>query len=177
MTIQKTRVNEAARIVNGSRKPTEAVVADFVGRQNATRWANLTKFISANYPGVFNIEWLFGGKNQGWTLRYKKSKSFCNLIPEQGRFRVLLVFGGIERRKVEDILDSLISHVREDYQKAKTYHDGKWLFVNVDSAKVLSDIKRLLILKRHPEPRSQTAPSRAARRGQHHGLKEINESL
>jgi hypothetical protein len=45
-----------------------------------------------------------------------------------------------------------VSHVREDYVKSPTYHDGKWVFVSVGSAKVLSDIKRLLVLKRPPKP-------------------------
>ena len=50
--------------------------------------------------------------------------------------------------KVERFLPDLASHVREDYGKNTTYHDGKWMFVNVDGAKVLSDIKKLLTLKR-----------------------------
>jgi hypothetical protein len=107
-------VSESARLVDGSREPTEAEVTDFIGKQNAARWADLTQFIAANYPGVFNIEWLFGGKKYGWTLRFKKSKSFCSLVPERRRFKVLLVFGGAEREKVECLLPHLVSHVRED---------------------------------------------------------------
>jgi hypothetical protein len=144
-------VSESARLVDGSREPTEAEVADFIGKQNAARWAKLTRFIAANYPSVFNIEWLFGGKKHGWTLRFKKSKSFCSLVPERRRFKVLLVFGGAEREKVERLLPDLVSHVREDYVKSTTYHDGKWVFVSVDSLRALSDIKQLLALKRPPK--------------------------
>ena len=94
-------MSESTRMVDGSREPTEAEVADFIGKQNAARWADLTEFVAARYPGVFKIEWLFGGKKYGWTLRFKKSKSFCSLVPERRRFKVLLVFGGAEREKVE----------------------------------------------------------------------------
>jgi len=145
-------MSESTRMVDGAREPTAADVADFIGKRNAGRWAELTRFIAANYPGVFDIEWLFGGKKHGWTLRFKKSKSFCSFVPERGRFRVLLVFGGAERQKVERLLPDLVSHVREDYGKSTTYHDGRWVLVSVDSAKVVSDIERLLVLKRQPKP-------------------------
>lgn len=145
-------MNESTRMVDGSRAPTEAEVADFIGKQNTARWAQLKRFIEAGYPGVFNIEWLFGGRKYGWTLRFKKSKSFCTFVPERRRFKVLLVFGGAERQKVEPLLPRLVSHVREDYAKSNTYHDGRWVFVEVDNAKVVSDIEQLLALKRQPKP-------------------------
>ena len=69
-------------------------------------------------------------------------------MPERLRFKALLVFGDAERKKVERLQPQLVSHVREDYGKSTTYHDGKWVFVSVDSGKVVSDIKQLLILKR-----------------------------
>lgn len=156
------RVSESTRMLDGSREPTEADVAEFIGKQNASRWAELARFIAANYPGVFNIEWLFGGQKYGWTLRFKKSKSFCSFVPERRRFKVLLVFGGAERQKVERLLPDLVSHGRDDYGKSTTYHDGKWVFVSVDSAKVVSDIRQLLTLKRQPKPGRQGRTPRVA---------------
>ncbi len=145
-------MNESTRLLDRTAPPTDAQVADFIGARNAARWRDLHQFIAANYPGVFNAEWLFGGQKYGWTQRFKKSKSFCSFVPERGRFMLLLVFGAAERQKVEHVLPDLISHVADDYRKAKTYHDGKWVFVDVDGEKVLSDIKRLLTLKRQPRP-------------------------
>jgi hypothetical protein len=144
-------VKESARLADGAREPSAAKVAEWIGAQNAKRWADLKEFIDSSYPGVFNVEWLFGGKKYGWSLRFKKSKSFCTFIPERARFRVLLVFGGAEREKVAAMLSALVSHVREDYQQCTTYHDGKWLFTSVDSVKALNDVKRLLELKRRPK--------------------------
>ncbi len=40
--------------------------------------------------------------------------------------------------------------VREEYLKATTYHDGKWLALVVDSKDVIADVKRLLTIKRKP---------------------------
>jgi hypothetical protein len=64
---------------------------------------------------------------------------------------VLLIFGAAERDKVEPVLPELASHVREDYLKSTTYHDGRWVLVNVDSATVLEDVKKLLVIKRQPK--------------------------
>ena len=45
-------MSESTRLVDGSREPTKAEVADFIGKQNAARWAELTRFIAANYPAL-----------------------------------------------------------------------------------------------------------------------------
>ena len=124
-SVVEERVNESARMVDGAKEPSAAKVAEWIGARNFKRWPDLREFIDSSYPGVFEVEWLFGGKKHGWALRFKKSKSFCTLIPERERFRVLLVFGGTEREKVKAIQSSLVSYVREDYQKSPTYHDGK----------------------------------------------------
>lgn len=155
-------MSEPVRMSDGSRKPTDDEVVVFIGKQNAARWAELREFIAAHYPGIFNIEWLFGGKKHGWTQRFKKSRSFCSFVPEQGLFKLLLVFGGAERGRVEQCLPALASHVRDDYEKSTTYHDGKWVLVSVDSAEVVSDIKQLLILKRKPGVGSQAGMTEAA---------------
>jgi len=144
-------MSEFARMVGGARAPSAASVARWIGAANAKRWGDLRAFIDSRYPGVFKVEWLFGGKKGGWALRFKKSKSFCTFIPEQGRFRVLVVFGAEEQEKVKAILSGLVSHVRQDYQQSTTYHDGRWLFTTVDGAQALKDVKRLLELKRRPK--------------------------
>jgi hypothetical protein len=97
---------------------------------------------------VFSPEWLFGGKKHGWTLRYKKGKSFCTLIPEKNRFAIQLVFGAEERAKVEAMRTELSPQTRRQYDKAPTFHDGKWLFLTVDSDLVVDDVQRLLAAKR-----------------------------
>lgn len=149
----------STRLVNSTREPDARQVAEWIGPRAYKRWQDLTRFIENSYPAVFRRTWLFGGNKYGWFLRFKKSKSFCSLIPERGRLGVLLVFGAEERTKVEELLPSLTPHVQEVYRKSKTFHDGRWVFVPVDNAKVLSDIERLLILKRKPKALRKTKPT------------------
>jgi len=140
------------RMLDPSKEPTPASVSQWIGPKNYRHWTQITRFIETNYPDVFENKWWFGGKKFGWSLRFKKSKSFCNLIPEQNRFKVLLVFGGKERERAESLLPELVSHVRDDYASAATFHDGKWVASVVDSQKVLADVEKLLMLKRRPKP-------------------------
>ena len=139
------------RMVDGDRQPDAASVAKWVGADSYKRWARLTEFIEGNYPGVFAPDWIFGGKKYGWGLRFKKSKSFCTLIPERGRLVVQIVFGAEEREKVEKILPELSPSLRQMYADATTYHDGKWLAIAADRKETLDDIERLLAVKRKPK--------------------------
>jgi hypothetical protein len=140
------------RMLDGDKEPDPISVSHWVGSRNYKRWTHIVRFIETNYPGVFSPDWLFGGKKYGWGMRYKKSKSFCTLIPERNRLKIQIVFGGEERKKVDAILPELVSHARADYAAATTYHDGKWLGLVVDSEGVLADVERLLTIKRKPKP-------------------------
>jgi hypothetical protein len=144
-------VSEHARMLDGAKPPTIGQVAEWIGPRASAHWAELTEFIESRYSGVFDRTWWFGGKKWGWSLRFKKSKSFCNLIPERGQFKALLVFGAEERKRVEAVLPQLSSHLPDDYAKANTFHDGKWVAAVVDSRKAVTDIERLLVVKRKPK--------------------------
>lgn len=140
----------AERMLDRDMQPNESSLAGFLGKESYDYWTRIVGFIDSTYPGIFAPEWLYGGKH-GWNLRYKKSKSFCTLIPERERLLVQIVFGAEERAKTEAILPELVSHAREDYISATTYHDGKWLALLVDGDDVLKDIERLLAVKRKPK--------------------------
>ncbi|TVR55983.1 MAG: DUF3788 domain-containing protein [Spirochaetaceae bacterium] len=113
-------------------------------------WTAVTAMIERNYPGVFDPNWQFGGKKHGWSLRYKKSKSFCTLIPENGCFAMLIVFGGAEREKLDTIRGEISEAMLAAYDSATTYHDGKWFFFAVDNDDTVRDVERLLAVKRRP---------------------------
>ena len=154
-------------MLDGGKPPEPGQVAEWIGPRASARWDELTEFIESRYPSVFDRSWWFGGKKGGWSLRFKRSKSFCNLVPERGQFKALLVFGAEEREKVEAVLPELRSHVRDDYAKATTFHDGKWVATVVDSRNVVADVERLLVVKRKPKDGGPpvTAPVRALRVG------------
>jgi len=131
--------------------PSDLEVAAWLGNDSHNYWLLMTKIIAQNYPNLFTSEWLFGGKKHGWSLRYKKSRSFCTFIPEKNRFRLLIVFGAEERAKVETVREGLSPATQQKYDAATTYHDGKWLLLTIDNDQVVKDAMVLLAVKRRPK--------------------------
>jgi len=144
----------SSRITAPNNPPNDSEIAVWIGKEAYRYWKGTVERIEQLYPNVFCPEWLFGGKKHGWSLRYKKSKSFCTLIPEKNRFALLIVFGAEERTKVEGMRDSLTPLTKTEYDKAATYHDGKWLLLTIDSENVLQDAFLLLAVKRKPKASS-----------------------
>ncbi len=146
------------RLIDKSSIPNEKTVAKFIGTDNHKRWKRLLKFIDENYEGVFKQnEWLYGGKKNGWYLRFKKSKSFCSLIPEENKFLLQIVFGAEEREKTELILKELDPEIRKKYKDAKIFFDGKWMLLDFNRDNMIDDVIKLLMIKRKPKVKSKIA--------------------
>lgn len=139
------------RITDPNAPPTLNQLESWLGKTAYAYWRQVESLIDRQYPGVFSPEWLYGGKKHGWSLRYKKSKSFCTLIPEKGRCLLMIIFGAQERMGVEAIRSQLSPMVLEAYDQATSYHDGKWLLLEIRSVQVLADAGRLLTVKRKPK--------------------------
>ena len=145
-------MNESiTRMTQPFNPPNDTEIAEWIGYEAYEYWKHVTHLIERNYSSIFTPEWLFGGKKHGWSLRYKKNKSFCTFIPEKNRFALLIVFGAKEREKVENIRDSLSTRTQMEYDKTTTYHDGKWVLLTINSDKVVEDVMNLLVIKRKPK--------------------------
>lgn len=139
------------RMAKPGSPPAIPEVKAWIGAKAYGFWDRITQMITLRYLGIFVPEWLYGGKKHGWSLRYKKSKSFCTLIPEKGCLKILIVFGADERAKIENVRSKLSASVRKQYDAATTYHDGKWVLLTIDSNEILKDIEVLLTVKRKPK--------------------------
>jgi hypothetical protein len=142
------------RITDKSAPPIDSVLRDWIGTESFDHWAELRNWIDAFYPGVFEPDWLYGGKKRGWSLRYKKTKAFCTLIPEYKMFSVMVVFGRTERENFEARRYVWRSQLVTLYDAAPAYPDGKWLKVTISSADDWNDVTELLIMKRPPRTRA-----------------------
>jgi hypothetical protein len=145
------------RIVAPGSPPDETVLRDWLGARAWRHWQALATQIEADYPGVFAPDWIYGGKTHGWSLRFKKSKSFCTLIPEYRRLLVQIVFGKAEQAKAEELLPQLRPALRDIYTGAPVFMDGKWLAIPIESQDDLADVARLLFVKRRPARNSRRA--------------------
>lgn len=138
------------RMVQATNPPSEADVAGWLGKSAYAHYKRIRKLVDESYPGVFCPEWLYGGRKHGWSLRYKKNRSFCTLIPERDNLALLIVFGKDERAKAEALRESFSEKSWAEYEKATVYHDGKWMVLNVDSERAIEDIMLFLKAKRKP---------------------------
>jgi hypothetical protein len=146
------RMNEQAlRMTDADHSPTPEELGEWLGNSAYSFWERFSRFIGETYPGVFSPEWLFGGKKHGWSLRYKKSRSFCTMVPERGRFSLVIVFGAEERAKAEAILPRLSEETGKAYSEAATCHDGKWVLLDIGNDSAFNDAAALLAVKRKPK--------------------------
>jgi len=138
------------RINDKSAPPDESAVRDWIGPKAFKHWAALRGWIDISYPGVFDPEWLYGGKKRGWVLRYKKTKAFCTLLPGYRLLSVQVILGRAEREKFEERRHVWRPRVVELYDEAHEYPDGKWLTLAVSSADDRHDVTELVSMKRPP---------------------------
>jgi hypothetical protein len=138
------------RITDKSVPPDESALLEWIGPEAFARWSEVRKWIDEYYPGVFAPDWIYGGKNRGWSLRYKKTKALTTLVPEYKRFSAIVVLGGAEREKFEERRYVWRPQLVKLYDDAKTYIDGKWLMLAIGSADDFDDETKLLTMKRPP---------------------------
>lgn len=151
------------RLTDPGGPPDDKSLEAWLGDKPYQLWTELAGLIKKSYPDIFAPEWLFGGKQHGWSLRYKKSKSFCTFVPEKGRFILVIVLGKTEREGFENLREKLSSRTQKIYDDSPTYHDGKWLALSLQSQQSLREALMILGIKRKPHKclalRSRRTPS------------------
>jgi hypothetical protein len=129
-------------------KPTEKDFLALIG-PGAGLWTGLRQYLAENYGG-HRPELSVGKKERDWTIRYRRSgKTLVTLMPEEGGFCALVVLGKDEVEKARKV--ELNAAVREVFDKAKQYHDGRWLWIRPKTKGDLASVKALLAVKRQPQ--------------------------
>ncbi|HEM7851012.1 TPA: DUF3788 domain-containing protein [Burkholderia multivorans] len=125
----------------------------------------MQSWIDASYPGVFEPDWIYGGRKRGWSLRYKKTRALCTLVPSYRHLSVLVVLGKAEREKFDERRYSWSPQLVQLYDEARAYPDGKWLTIEIASADGRRELTDLIGMKRAPvdQPLKRAVPLRASR--------------
>jgi hypothetical protein len=155
------------RMVDKQKRPDTESLASWLGKSAFGRWNRVVHYIEDSYPGVFAPEWLYGGQKHGWCYRFKKSKSFCTLIPARNRLLVQVVFGKEERTRADSLVGSLSPAGASAYAHAPTFHDGTWMLLPVLRDSDIRDIRLLLSAKRRPARSLSTISERSGRERKH----------
>lgn len=128
------------------KNPTEKDFLALIGPK-AELWSEIRTYLASHYD--HKPELSVGKKEYDWTIRYRKSgKRLVTLMPEQGGFCVLIVLGKEEIEKVGHA--KLNKHVKDIFENAKQYHDGRWLWIRTKTKSDLASITALLRVKKKP---------------------------
>ena len=79
-----------------------------------------------------------------------KRKNVGNFLYKRRIFTALIIFGKKEREKFEESGDMFSDYINGFYTNSKTYHDGKWMFIDVVDTAYVTDIISLINIKKKP---------------------------
>ena len=129
--------------------PTAEELNYIMGEKVFKNWCAINNFILKNYN--MDILWNSGGKTGVYELKYRKSgKTFCALYPREQGMRVLIIFGKGERDKFESSREDFSEYINNFYNNTQQYHDGAWLYLDIISDEIVTDIEKLLLIKKKP---------------------------
>ena len=138
------------RMLDKTRKPDSREIKSFIGDQVATKWLEMEDFLKTHYD--FKPETVFYGNKYGWTVRYRKSgRTLCSLFPEKGSFTVLITLGKKESDLVLSMKNELSSQIFKVIQESRQLRDGRWLWIRILKPNDITDIKKILAVKRKPK--------------------------
>jgi len=95
--------------------------------------------------------WNSGGKKWMYEYKYRKGgKTLCAFYIRENTLGFMVIFGMAERAEFEAERRNISLFVQRAYDVATTYHDGKWMMLDLSDLSCLDDIGRLLRIKRRP---------------------------
>ena len=129
--------------------PSQSELENLLGKERFEAWNAVCSAIDALYD--MDTLWNDGGKKWDYEYKYRRGgKTLCALYAREKCFGVLIIFGNDERAKFEAVRSQYSDTVQSIYDAATTYHDGKWMMVEMDDNSLLDEVIRLLAIKRKP---------------------------
>jgi len=124
--------------------PDEKMVANALANAYPL-WDALQNHVRENYPDISG-EWKHYGKASGWVFKtISKKRNLFFFTPQNGRFRLELVFGekAIACIEVADLPDG----IKEKIRNATPYVEGRGISLDINYHEQLDAVKRLLKIK------------------------------
>lgn len=129
--------------------PNAEEMTTLVGQSLYDVWNKLCALIDEKYE--MECLWNKGGKAWIYEYKYRRGgKTLCALYARENCAGFMIIFGKDERTKFEAERNNYSKQVQEIYDKAKTYHDGKWVMFEPIDASMFQDFIKLLSIKRKP---------------------------
>lgn len=129
--------------------PTQEELAALIGETRYRVWTALCALIERRYE--MDHIWNSGGKAWQYEYKYRRGgKTLCALYAREDCVGFLVILGKAEREKFEADRQSYSQETQRVYDEATTYHDGKWIMLELQDESLFEDMEHLLLLKRKP---------------------------
>lgn len=129
--------------------PSQSELHSLLGKKKFEAWNTVCSAVDSIYE--MDKLWNDGGKKWDYEYKYRRGgKTLCALYARENCFGVLIIFGKDEREKFEASRSQYSDEVQSIYDAATTYHDGKWMMVEMDDSSLLDEVMKLLTIKRKP---------------------------
>ena len=98
--------------------------------------------------GKYCLDEVGDGKDE---LKFKKGKkTVLTVYIREDKYTFLIIFGKWERLSFEKQRDTFSQYILDYYDNSTTYHDGKWMFIDVSTLEQLEEVKKLIQIKKKP---------------------------
>ena len=132
--------------------PSEGELLNLMGESVFVQWKELKDQILSQYD--VEEEWHAGGKAGQYELKFRRGgKTLVSLFPHEDNIGCMIIYGRAERDKFEAVRGDYPVDILEVYDKARTYHDGKWMMFVWPAVDLQSCLLSLLAHKRKPNRR------------------------
>lgn len=130
-------------------KPTNHKLTELLGFELGKKWFDLCSLIEKLYET--EKIWSTGGKSWIYEYKYRRGgKTLCTMYAKEKGIGLLIIFGKKERDRFESEQSAFTDKVKEIYKNSITYHDGKWMMIDIIDSSMFVDISKLLYIKRKP---------------------------
>lgn len=129
-------------------KVSEEELENLIGDTKLNAFYTICNYINDNYKA--RSVWNDGGKKWDYEYKFiKNSKTLCAFYFKQSCLGFMIIFGKKERDYFEQNKNEYTKEICKIYDSTTTYHDGKWLMIEIENLNLFEDIKKLLKVKRN----------------------------
>ena len=109
--------------------------------------------IIAEIDILYDVDQLWNKGFGDWVIEYKYrrgGKTLCTFYAKKDAANILITYGKVERKKFEELKDTVSVMIQEIYDNTESLHDGKWLWIPIDQNLKIDDVITMLKIKRRP---------------------------
>ena len=139
------------RLLDKNAMPDEATIQEYLGMHSHERLIIFENRLKASYQLVRELKFPFGN-DYGWGYKYShKSSHLCYTFFEKGAFTVMLQIGDKQVPLLESHLSSLLQKTQDLWNDRYPCGErGGWVHYRVMTDEELSDVLKLLVIKKKP---------------------------